>query len=300
MIPAQIVTQRVVIVSRTRRCSSRGAASSLEASAAARRPNPSGGLRRAKAVSSHRRDAGLFTSGVTRYVGMPKRILSPLRSRLRGRADGRADGRDRLGEVDGRARCSSERGAVVVDADRIAREVVEPGTPTLGQARRAVRARDPRSPTGRSTGRRSRPARSSTTRPARSSRRSRTRRSARSSCGGSRRRRPTRIVVHDVPLLVESKRGFEYGAVIVVEAPLELRLDRLEARGVPRDDARAADRAAGDRRGAPRGRHVGRRQRGRPRRTSRRRSPRSGPSSKPRRGRPTERAGPAPTRIRTT
>jgi dephospho-CoA kinase len=45
------------------------------------------------------------------------------------------------------------------------------------------------------------------------------------------------IVVHDVPLLVESTRGLEYGAVIVVEAPLELRLDRLEARGVPRDDA---------------------------------------------------------------
>ena len=39
-------------------------------------------------------------------------------------------------------------------------------------------------------------------------------------------------------LLVESKRGFEYGAVIVVEAPLETRLDRLEARGVRRDDAR--------------------------------------------------------------
>ncbi|MDQ1456726.1 MAG: dephospho-CoA kinase [Actinomycetota bacterium] len=46
------------------------------------------------------------------------------------------------------------------------------------------------------------------------------------------------VVVHDVPLLVESRRGFEYGAVIVVEAPLEVRLDRLEARGVARDDAR--------------------------------------------------------------
>ena len=49
---------------------------------------------------------------------------------------------------------------------------------------------------------------------------------------------PGSVVVHDVPLLVESKRGFEYAAVIVVEAPLEVRLDRLEARGVPRDDAR--------------------------------------------------------------
>jgi dephospho-CoA kinase len=48
---------------------------------------------------------------------------------------------------------------------------------------------------------------------------------------------PDGIVVHDVPLLVESKRGFEYGGVIVVEAPREIRLERLEARGIPRDDA---------------------------------------------------------------
>jgi dephospho-CoA kinase len=47
------------------------------------------------------------------------------------------------------------------------------------------------------------------------------------------------IVVCDVPLLVESEtarsRGYEY--VIVVEAPLDTRLDRLEDRGVDRDDA---------------------------------------------------------------
>jgi dephospho-CoA kinase len=48
---------------------------------------------------------------------------------------------------------------------------------------------------------------------------------------------PDGIVVHDVPLLVESKRGFEYGGVIVVVAPREVRLARLEQRGIPRDDA---------------------------------------------------------------
>ena len=48
---------------------------------------------------------------------------------------------------------------------------------------------------------------------------------------------PDGIVVHDVPLLVESTRGFEYGGVIVVVAPREVRLRRLEARGIPRDDA---------------------------------------------------------------
>ncbi|MDQ1433089.1 MAG: dephospho-CoA kinase [Actinomycetota bacterium] len=47
------------------------------------------------------------------------------------------------------------------------------------------------------------------------------------------------IVVCDIPLLVESKsaKARPYQAVIVVEAPIDLRLDRLEVRGVPRDDA---------------------------------------------------------------
>lgn len=47
------------------------------------------------------------------------------------------------------------------------------------------------------------------------------------------------VVVCDVPLLVESKAAAArpYVAVVVVEAPLDLRLDRLEIRGVPRDDA---------------------------------------------------------------
>lgn len=48
------------------------------------------------------------------------------------------------------------------------------------------------------------------------------------------------VVICDVPLLVESKAAAArpYVAVVVVEAPLELRLERLELRGVPRDDAR--------------------------------------------------------------
>ena len=74
------------------------------------------------------------------------------------------------------------------------------------------------------------------------------------------------IVVHDVPLLVESTRGYEYGAVIVVEAPTELRLARLEARGVDRGRRRTADGAAGLRRGAAQGGDVGHRQLRRPRR----------------------------------
>jgi dephospho-CoA kinase len=49
------------------------------------------------------------------------------------------------------------------------------------------------------------------------------------------------IVVLDVPLLVESPQARErgYETVIVVEAPRDVRLARLEARGVDRADAEA-------------------------------------------------------------
>ena len=131
----------------------------------------------------------------------------------------------------------AKRGAVVVDADAIAREVVEPGTPAL--AKRGERFGEE---ILRPDGSLDRPALAAVafvddetrkeleaiTHPA---------------IGEEFLRRvaaapPGAVVIHDVPLLVESKRGFEYAAVIVVEAPIELRLDRLEARGVPRDDAR--------------------------------------------------------------
>ena len=129
------------------------------------------------------------------------------------------------------------RGAVVVDADLIARQVVEPGTPALEQAGRAVRAPRSCSRTGRSTG----PTlaeRAFGTDEAKQDLEAIThpaigeeflRQVAAAPADG--------IVVHDVPLLVESKRGLQYDAVIVVETPKPERLDRLEQRGIPRDDA---------------------------------------------------------------
>ena len=50
---------------------------------------------------------------------------------------------------------------------------------------------------------------------------------------------PDAVVVCDVPLLAEGGPGSEreYAAVIVVEAPREVRLDRLVERGLARDDA---------------------------------------------------------------
>ncbi len=60
------------------------------------------------------------------------------------------------------------------------------------------------------------------------------------------------VVVCDIPLLVESKAAAArpYRAVVVVEAPIDVRLSRLEVRGVPRDDAerRMAAQASDDER----------------------------------------------------
>jgi dephospho-CoA kinase len=131
----------------------------------------------------------------------------------------------------------ASRGAVVVDADRIAREVVEPGTPALAalverfgadillpdghldRAKLAARA---------FVDDESRQALEGITHPAIGAE---FLRQVAAAPEGS-------IVVHDVPLLVESKRGFDYDCVIVVEAPEAIRLDRLEQRGIARDDAR--------------------------------------------------------------
>lgn len=46
-------------------------------------------------------------------------------------------------------------------------------------------------------------------------------------------------VVHDVPLLVENGLAGNYDAVLVVQAPLELRLRRLAGRGMDEETARA-------------------------------------------------------------
>ena len=130
----------------------------------------------------------------------------------------------------------ARRGAIVVDADAIAREVVEPGTPTLQAlvdrfgadilaadgsldrpklAERAFATDDDRK------------ALDAITHPA----------IGEAFLARLAEAPPDAVVVHDVPLLVESTRGYDYAGVIVVEAPLDIRLTRLEQRGVPRDDA---------------------------------------------------------------
>jgi dephospho-CoA kinase len=132
----------------------------------------------------------------------------------------------------------ARRGAVLVDADVIARQVVEPGTPALaalverfgdgilagdGTLDRAALARVAFADDD------SRAALEAITHPAINDEFTRRIRDA----------PRDDIVICDVPLLVESTqaRARGYQLVIVVEAPRAVRLDRLERRGVPRDDA---------------------------------------------------------------
>ncbi|HTY73674.1 MAG TPA: dephospho-CoA kinase [Actinomycetes bacterium] len=50
---------------------------------------------------------------------------------------------------------------------------------------------------------------------------------------------PDSVVVHDVPLLVENGLEADYDVVVVVDAPDDLRLRRVVARGLTEADARA-------------------------------------------------------------
>ncbi|WP_130796657.1 dephospho-CoA kinase [Streptomyces otsuchiensis] len=59
---------------------------------------------------------------------------------------------------------------------------------------------------------------------------------------------PDAIVVHDVPLLTENALGDRYDLVVVVDAPPALQLDRLvRQRGMREEDARARMAAQADR-----------------------------------------------------
>jgi len=63
---------------------------------------------------------------------------------------------------------------------------------------------------------------------------------------------PDAVVVYDVPLLVENGLESGFDAVLVVAAPLEVRLERLAGRGMDEDTARAriAQQASDERRRA--------------------------------------------------
>lgn len=51
------------------------------------------------------------------------------------------------------------------------------------------------------------------------------------------------LAVYDIPLLIEGDYADRFDAVVIVDAPIEERIRRLEGRGVPPEDARARIRA---------------------------------------------------------
>ncbi|MEV4602603.1 dephospho-CoA kinase [Amycolatopsis sp. NPDC049253] len=137
----------------------------------------------------------------------------------------------------------AEHGAVLVDSDRIAREVVEPGTPGLAALVEAF-GEDILAADG------------SLDRPALA---------AKAFADDASRKRLNGIVhplvgkrtaelmaeaaddaviVHDIPLLVEGNLAPAYHLVVIVDAPVEVRVRRLvEVRGMAEADARARIRA---------------------------------------------------------
>jgi dephospho-CoA kinase len=136
------------------------------------------------------------------------------------------------------ARLLAERGAVIIDADRIAREVVEPGSPGLAAVAEAF-GDGVLTPAGALD----RPALAAIVF---SDRQARARldgivhplvraRSAELAAAVP----PDAVLVNDVPLLVESGQAGSYDLVLVVEADPETRVARLVERGLTAEDARA-------------------------------------------------------------
>ena len=130
------------------------------------------------------------------------------------------------------------RGAVVIDADRIARQVVEPGTPGLAAVAEAF-GPGVLTPDGSLD----RPALAAIVFADPAARgqldgivhplvRSRAAELAAAAPEDA-------VVVHDVPLLVETGQAGSYDLVLVVQADPDTRIDRLVRRGLTEEDARA-------------------------------------------------------------
>lgn len=132
----------------------------------------------------------------------------------------------------------AERGAIVIDADRVAREVVEPGEPALA----SIAARF-----GEHVvvdGALDRPALGAIVFADADARRDlerithpaiQARVAERIAAHAD---DPDAVVVYDVPLLVEARVPHDFDAVVVAHAPAEVRIARLvELRGIAREEA---------------------------------------------------------------
>ena len=130
------------------------------------------------------------------------------------------------------------RGALVVDADALARAVVEPGTPALEEIKQAFGQGVIAADGGLDRAAlaavvfdddEARARLEALTLP----------RVAAAAAEQMEAAGPGRVAVYDVPLLAEGGMADLFDTVIVVRAPRELRLARLEARGLARADAEA-------------------------------------------------------------
>lgn len=141
----------------------------------------------------------------------------------------------------------AERGAVIIDSDVLAREVVSPGTDglhaTVAEFGDGILAPD-----------------GSLDRPALGRRvfgDESARRALEAIIHPRVRRRAAEIeaaaphgavVVHDIPLLVETGRAGDFDAVIVVDVPVDVQVERLaESRRMPEPEARSRIRAQASR-----------------------------------------------------
>jgi dephospho-CoA kinase len=131
-----------------------------------------------------------------------------------------------------------ELGAVVIDADALAREVLEPGSEGLREVVEEFGAGVLRPDGGLD---RAALARIVFADPARRWRLEQithpkiAARTAELVAAAS----PDAVVVHDVPLLVEKQLAPAYDLVVVVDAPVERRVGRLVSRGLTESDARS-------------------------------------------------------------
>ena len=140
-----------------------------------------------------------------------------------------------------------ELGAVVVDSDTLAREVVEPGTPGLAAV---VEAFGPGVLTA--DGRLDRPALGAVVfgdEPARRRLEGILHPLIRARAAELEAAAPAgTVVVHDIPLLVETGQADRFDAVVVVDVPVETQVARMvRDRGMSREDALARVKAQASR-----------------------------------------------------
>lgn len=138
------------------------------------------------------------------------------------------------------ARQLAERGAVIIDADALARSAVEPGSPGLAAVREhfgdEVIAPDgslDRAALGQLIfgDEEARTALNAIVHPE-------VARLYRERLNELELEHPDAIVIYDVPLLVEARSAGEFALIVVVHAPAEVRIDRLVAlRGIDRASA---------------------------------------------------------------